>query len=169
MLFHSLLAGLLFAVAVSASAFPAGKAPSRCCLFLLCRRFSSLFQLSFTTTRLLILKYSNHTHHLQNLQKAILHIVMCRWDVRLPLASSLFTLHSPLSLPLRSQSHPLSSPNHSSEAKRTLMKIKSPFNCCVTYIRDPCSEHQIPKYPPLEKCTGADDFDCKCRCEKYPE
>ncbi|KAG4419138.1 hypothetical protein IFR04_007734 [Cadophora malorum] len=45
----------------------------------------------------------------------------------------------------------------------------TPFNCCVTYVRDPCSDHQIPKYPPLEKCTGADDFDCKCRCEKYPE
>ncbi|KAH9207445.1 hypothetical protein DL95DRAFT_374268 [Leptodontidium sp. 2 PMI_412] len=45
----------------------------------------------------------------------------------------------------------------------------TPFNCCVTYVRDPCSDHQIPKYPPLEKCTGADDFDCVCRCEKYPE
>ncbi|KAH7346200.1 hypothetical protein BKA65DRAFT_272808 [Rhexocercosporidium sp. MPI-PUGE-AT-0058] len=43
----------------------------------------------------------------------------------------------------------------------------TPFNCCVNYIRDPCSDHQIPNLP--HQCTGADDFDCECRCEKYPK
>ncbi|KAK0121321.1 hypothetical protein ONS96_011497 [Cadophora gregata f. sp. sojae] len=45
----------------------------------------------------------------------------------------------------------------------------TPFNCCVVYVRDPCADHQVPKYPPLEKCKGPDDFECKCRCEKCPE
>ncbi|CZS94992.1 uncharacterized protein RAG0_04789 [Rhynchosporium agropyri] len=46
----------------------------------------------------------------------------------------------------------------------------SPFNCCVQYIRDPCSDHQKPPVnPPIKPCTGPNDFDCKCRCEKSPE
>ncbi|CZT43345.1 uncharacterized protein RSE6_03370 [Rhynchosporium secalis] len=46
----------------------------------------------------------------------------------------------------------------------------TPFNCCVQYIRDPCSDHQKPPVnPPTKPCTGPNDFDCKCRCEKSPE
>ncbi|KAL2059761.1 hypothetical protein VTL71DRAFT_10145 [Oculimacula yallundae] len=46
----------------------------------------------------------------------------------------------------------------------------TPFDCCVTYVRDPCSDHQLPPiYPPLKPCTGVDDFECQCRCQKFPK
>ncbi|KAH8592533.1 hypothetical protein B0O99DRAFT_548979 [Bisporella sp. PMI_857] len=32
------------------------------------------------------------------------------------------------------------------------------YDCCVIYIRDPCTDHQLPK------CTGPFDFECKCKC-----
>ncbi|KAG9247601.1 hypothetical protein BJ878DRAFT_491921 [Calycina marina] len=35
----------------------------------------------------------------------------------------------------------------------------TPFNSCVTYVRDPCADHQ------LRSCTGPDDFACKCKCD----
>ena len=34
-----------------------------------------------------------------------------------------------------------------------------PYNSCVTYIRDPCWDHRLPK------CKGPDDFECKCKCK----
>ncbi|EHK99305.1 hypothetical protein M7I_4871 [Glarea lozoyensis 74030] len=33
----------------------------------------------------------------------------------------------------------------------------TPYDCCVTYVRDPCADHQ--------KCAF---MDCICECEKIP-
>ncbi|KAH8786974.1 hypothetical protein BGZ57DRAFT_788262 [Hyaloscypha finlandica] len=48
----------------------------------------------------------------------------------------------------------------------------TPFDCCVVYVRDPCSDHQLPEptytAPPLPKCTSKTDYDCLCQCTDYP-